>query len=184
MEKKSTELQIRLIIAELAAVLAPGLRAPIEEVTIRGYGHYLRNIQAVILQAAVDKCVSQSRFFPAISQILDSVDEVTGRVEVETAEDAWGNARHQMFKAGANGDPDVSDTAWRVIVGLGGWKYLCLSENVTADRARFLDGYATLAERKRQIERGELIAGRLQLQLSPAYDRAKTQLVPVEGDDG
>ena len=179
-----TELQIRLIIVELAAVLAPGFRSPIEEATIRAYGHYLRNIPAAILQAAVDSWIGQSRFFPAISQLLDSVDAVTGGDERMTAADSWGLIREQMFKSGAYNPPEFDQVTERTVKAMGGWRYLCLSEDTTADRARYIDAYEAIDEGEKRIARGELVAGRLQLQLSPAHDSAKLRLVPGEGDDG
>ena len=184
MENESTELQIRLIIVELAAILAPGLRSPIEEPTIRGYGHFFRNIPPEILQAAVEHWVEHSRFFPAPSQLLEAVEFVTGGNESMTAADSWGLIREQMFKSGAYNPPEFDQVTERTVKAMGGWRYLCLSEDTTADRARYIDAYEAIDESEKQIARGELVAGRLQLQLSPAHDSAKLRLVPGEGDDG
>ena len=175
--QNSTEIQVQMIIAELAAILAPGLRTPIEEPTIRAYAHFLRNIPAAILQAAVEHWIGQSRFFPAISQLLDSIDSVTGGDESMTAADSWGLVREQIFRSGADNHPEFDDVTERSIQAMGGWRFLCLSEDATADRARFIDAHKTIAERERLVTRSELVAGRLQLQLTAGHDRAKLRLV-------
>ncbi len=109
-----------------------------------------------VLIYAAQLLVERQDWFPSgIAQILKVCKEITGDDEssVPLAGEAWDEVRRQEFRQGANCTPEFSHEAIEQAVrGVGGWRYLCLSENFVSDRARFFEVYEDFAERAQREE--------------------------------
>ena len=106
--------------------------------------------------AALRVLIQTRPFMPTVAEIRSTAIDLT-RGPVRAGGDAWGIVLRAISKHGAYRSPGVDFTlddaiAARCVEALG-WRELCLSENATADRARFIELYdamATQAKRERQ----------------------------------
>lgn len=145
------------------ANITPGL--------IRVYIEYLKDIEPQTLDQAVKTCVSTCKFFPTIAEIREAAAEITMRsAGVPAPAEAWGEVVEQMRRVGSYRQPEFSSPVISRVVGFFGWRELCLSENLVADRARFLQAYEAevqrgqetlqlLPETREAIQTGALASG-------------------------
>ena len=111
------------------------------------------SIEVLVYAAGI--LVDRLEWFPKLAQIHKVCEEITGGDEssVPLAGEAWDEVQRQAFLQGARCTPEFSHEAiMQAVRGVGGWRYLCLSENSVADRARFYEVYATFAERAQREE--------------------------------
>lgn len=127
-------------------------RQELEEGTIDIYEMALCDIDPALLKTAVLQHIAASKWFPTVAELRESalgiVNYATGQV---TAGEAWGELM-AMFRRGYS-HYRVPDFAEQPLIGkalaaIGGWGYLCASENTVADRARFIEVYNQLLRRQ------------------------------------
>ena len=132
-------------------------RFTLEPETIEVYYQILADLPLDLVKAAILQLVSDdSPWCPAAGQIrsraFDLLDRQAG---VPTAWDAWAEITKWF---GAHSDdrslPDFSHPLVRQTVdAVGGWRVLCMSTNIVADRARFVQAYEAMAKRERAQSR-------------------------------
>lgn len=97
---------------------------------------------------AVTKLVKTSRFIPTIAEIREAVAGM-GTGELKPGGVAWGEVLALVGRYGMHRTPGVDfvieDQLLAMTVKSFTWRALCLSENQTADRARFIELYDHLA---------------------------------------
>lgn len=100
------------------------------------------------LVAALDAlAVSNPDFPPGPGAIRRRALELTG-ARVPAADEALAEVYATIARIGSYGTPEWSHPAIEAAVNaLGGWRYLCLSEDPMADRAHFLKVYGTAEAR-------------------------------------
>ncbi|NLL20004.1 MAG: hypothetical protein GX262_13470 [Clostridia bacterium] len=126
------------------------------------------------LQAAALSHISQSKFFPTIAELRSMANEIMPGERIPSPMEAWGEVIEQIRKVGHYGRPSWSHPVIEKTVRAFGWRDLCLSENVVADRAHFLRMYEQYAERVRQEQQMPEEVQRLVSGLVKSIDEATT----------
>ncbi len=88
-----------------------------------------------------------------------------------SAPEAWGEVQREVRAVGHWGRPKLQPAVLQAVDAIGGWRHICFSENVTADRARFLEAYTLL--RKREMERLQQIPAVTEVQEALVQGRKK-----------
>ncbi len=111
----------------------------------------VKDIPFPVAEAALRKWVSTNKWPPAISDIRDLAAEI-----IHGDAPDWGNAWNSVLAAirkygwyNAKAAMDSFDPLTRETVRRLGFRELCLSENITADRANFRMVYETLEKREK-----------------------------------
>jgi hypothetical protein len=100
-------------------------------------------------QAALKRLMATLKFRPSIAELVGMCVDVqlgTRKTGIEAWEElctairVFGSYRNPKF------DDPLVEQAMKMI---GGWRYVCLSENEASDRARFADAYDTLVDKQR-----------------------------------
>lgn len=161
-------------IVEILAVLAaayPRFELPVA--TIQIYEKTLSDIPVDALQAATLDLVAESKFFPTAHEIRKSAFALMADDDTPDAYSAW--ATTLDFVREGRGNPttgksrewDIPALIEQTVRQVGGWSYLALSENVVADRARFIDAYDRMIEKQeyktRQLPQIAKLAQRLSI---------------------
>lgn len=116
--------------------------------TAEVYAAMLADLPFEEAKAAVTRLVQTSKWFPAISEIRERVAE--SRCALDPPELAWGEVQKAISRVGAYHQPLFENPAVQCAVNAIGWRNICLDENLSATRARFIDAYR--ASRQQQIE--------------------------------
>lgn len=134
---------------KLVALLKAGWpRQELGAETISLYADMLKDIPLAEAQAAVQRIVQTSKWFPTIAEIREQVAEA--RCALDPPELAWGEVQRAISSVGAYHQPLFDNPAIQRAVNAMGWRQICLDENLAATRARFVDAYK--AARAQQIE--------------------------------
>lgn len=125
------------------------------EMTPEVYYQTLQDIPADELKAAVLHCVSEAgrAFAPSIGEIRGAVLDLRKiAANVPTSYQAWQEVQKAFIECGMNNPPEWTHPLIAQTVKTFGWRNLCMSENATADRMRFIQAYEQLAERAEKNE--------------------------------
>lgn len=113
----------------------------------------LKDIEYKVLEVALQKWVTTHKYSPAISEIRETVAEIA-RADQPPIE--WGEGWKQVMDAVAHYGYyreaealESMDEITREACKRIGFINICLSENITADRACFRQIYEQIAERKK-----------------------------------
>lgn len=146
----ATEKEIQKALLVLSAAY-PRFDLPDETVSI--YCRLLVDLDFDTLKAATLQCATTCKFFPTVAEIRDAAAELKIMAEgIPDPASAWGEVVSQIKAVGSYGVPVFTNPLIAdVIHQIGGWRGLCMSENVVADRARFMDTFndAKKASRRR-----------------------------------
>lgn len=124
--------------------------------TIEQYALGLADVTPEVVMAAFEHVGGE--WWPALHRVREAVAQITAGQVGQTPADAWQQVLDAIRKVGAfggytnqieagmnarDGMPGaITDPLTQAVVSALGWNVLCLSENPTADRARFLEMYA------------------------------------------
>ena len=111
------------------------------------YTQALSDIDDDMLKAASLRHITESQWFPKVSELRRAAT----RLSLPAARDpmeAWGDVLKAIRVVGYYGAPIFDDPLTDAVVRQMGWRDLCMSEDATADRARFLDAYSRQAQRE------------------------------------
>jgi hypothetical protein len=148
--------QIGRVLATLAAAY-PRFELPVE--TLRVYTRLLSDIPGDVLEAAALQHASNNAFFPTVAELRAAAFSLAEQaVQQPSGFEAWEEVTRAISRYGYLREPGVDfqwshDLIGRTVAALGGWKFLCESENPQADRARFLQGYDVFVQRQRDSQR-------------------------------
>lgn len=113
----------------------------------------LADIPGEVLKAAALQHMAQSQWFPAVAELRQAAGAIAAPAQ-STAIEAWGevvaamaSTRYYRYADGFHELPQFADPVTQKVVDALGWGNLCASEDSTADRARFLQGYEAVAKR-------------------------------------
>ena len=141
---------------EVMGVLAAAYPTfPLTKETISVYARVLTDIPDELLQMASLDSISKGKFFPTLAELRDSAISIrTNRAGQPSAFEAWEEVARLIRRKGHGDTPEFSNpwiaTAVRQI---GGWNVICMSENMTADRARFFEAFQDAERRNDAAER-------------------------------
>ena len=116
--------------------------------TYEVYERAILDLDAEVAQFGVSRLIATQKFLPTISDIrAAAVDAQAGHKRL--GGEAWGDVGKAIGRFGAYRLPTFEDPLTAEAVRIMGWKELCASSNVTADRARFVELYDGLTSRAR-----------------------------------
>ena len=116
----------------------------------------LKDIDYRVLELAVNKWASTQKWSPSIADLRETVAEFI--TQENDSPDSWSNAWERVIKSigqfgiyrvdeALNYIGEYSQIARDATERLG-FKNICLSDNITADRARFSEIYKSLSDRQ------------------------------------
>ena len=123
--------------------------------TISVYSRVLSDVPDELLQGAALDAVSKSRFFPTVAELRDAALSIkrigSGN---PSAFEGWEEVVRLIREKGHGFLPEFSHPWIAASVRqIGGWQRLCMSENLVADRARFLEAMTDCERRNLEAER-------------------------------
>jgi len=110
----------------------------------------LRDIDTDILKAAALQHASESNWFPSVAELRNAAAEIVTPNRTTPVEQ-WGEVVRQFKHPGHCSIPYFCDEITAAVVADMGWLNLCMSEDATADRARFIQGYTDRQKRDRRL---------------------------------
>ena len=147
----------------LAASSNPTMQSKDPAPIVAAWSLMLADLDPVVAKAAVIKVCRESDFFPSVARIVAAARELDpGAEKLPTAAEAWEEAMRLVRDFGPYRCPVYSCEAVRRAVRAIGWRQLCMSENIEADRAHFLKLYESMSSRQvetREIEQVIKLAG-------------------------
>ena len=128
-----------------------------EPATFEIYYRILRDVPDQLLDAGMAKAAAESEYMPTAARIRRCAFEVRDAISRRpTAYEAWGEVVAAFAAIGSYRIPEWSHPAVEMAVRqVGGWTYLCTSENMVADRARFVECYEAIS--KREVEQSRML---------------------------
>jgi hypothetical protein len=134
----------------------------------------LKDIDYKLAEAALNKWVAVKAWPPKISDIRQQAYEIAAGENPDWGE-GWNKLQEAIRYYGAYREAeayDHMDEITRTVVKRLGFKNLCYSENVTADRANFRDMFVEVAARQ---QTQNLLSKDLRLQISAYRQQAIEQ---------
>jgi hypothetical protein len=123
----------------------------VSEYTLEVYYEDLQDIPAEELRIAAKHCRTEigRKFAPSVGEIRGAVADIRRSASnVPSTFQAWQEVQKQILENGGDyGNPEWSSPLVEEAVRRMGWRNLRMSEDQTADRARFLQCYEQLVER-------------------------------------
>ncbi len=117
--------------------------------TVRVYLKLLADLPDELLEEASLAHIAQSTFFPTIAELRTAACEILDRRHpVPTGLEAWSEVEEQIRRIGYTGHPEFHHQLIGRLVDSMGWRNLCHSENLVADRAHFLTAYEQIRTRE------------------------------------
>ena len=163
----------KFVVKMLTVLVLAFPNAKIEKGSIDVYARDLADIPEDVLDLACQECRVTLRFFPTIAEIRDAAAKLQSGVDsLPPAGEAWrefqkmaGDCREMPQDIG---NPVLAQT----LTGMG-WRYLTTSDNVIADRARFIELYNEYAKRRlhRFVETPALADARYKMLMGSAAVR-------------
>lgn len=155
---------------------------------VTAYAALLGDIDYARANAAVRVLLQSRHTIPAVADIRRTVLELE-RGPVRPAGEAWGDVLKAIGRYGAHRAPGLDfqfdDPEVARCVKAFSWRQLCLSEDHTADRARFMDMYGSLAAQERREQQAPLLAAARELrergELTSAGDLVAGLLAQAKG---
>jgi hypothetical protein len=118
------------------------------------YVRLLADVPGYVLEQAALEHISHSTYFPAIAELRSAAFDILEAISPLPSDyEAWAEVQAEIRRAGHYGRPQFSHVLIEQVVGLLGWRYLCLSENPVADRSHFIQAYGALNENQRRESR-------------------------------
>ncbi len=141
---------IRAILKQLVAAY-PHAEATRETTAV--YDRLLSDIPPADLQTVVDQAIAECKFLPTIAELRERWHSLTRGLGQPSATEGWNEVLEQIRTVGYIGTPQFSNAITARVVKAMGWRELCASENVIADRAHFMRMYEQIAARGEQVQR-------------------------------
>lgn len=143
-------------VSKIMAVMALSYpRYELNKGTIKVYADLLKTIPQDILEAAAKEVMVSNTFFPSLAELRNkALDLMVGLQNIPSAFEAWKDAISEINRCGDYyrysirvTEPKYSHPLVEQAVNIMGYRNLCESENIVADRAHFFRVYESLLER-------------------------------------
>jgi hypothetical protein len=166
--------QIQKLLSALEQVYPGRIGTGHAEEAIRVWGALLLDAEPIpIFNAAVRYMREANPHPPTPGQLLEMVRE-SARL---TPHEAWGAVRREIQAVGYSGTPDLDEPTLDAIRAVGGeWETMCkslLTSEITSLRARFLEAYVVIEQKRERLNDADAYAPALQALVRPlvgAYD--------------
>lgn len=127
----------------------------ITQETIRVYQIALSDIPSDVLEKAIIHITTTNKFFPTVAEIRDAAYLLMAGInKIPSAFEAWKEVQDQIAICGDywrysinEKKPEYTHPLIEKAVSIMGYKQLCESDNVVADRAHFFRVYESLYQR-------------------------------------
>jgi len=144
--------------------------------TVRVYLKLLADLPDELLEEASLAHIAQSAFFPTIAELRSSAGEILDqRDPIPTGLEAWSEVEDQIRAVGYTGQPRFAHPLTEKLVNSMGWRNLCRSENLVADRAHFLAAYEQIRLRKRNLLRLLALETRPPAEIQTSHHQNQTE---------
>lgn len=122
---------------------------PDKKIDSEVYWGFLKDIKDEdYLRAIAEIASTQTELYPGTNLIAMIREKALAENKL-TAGEAWGQVMKEISHVGSWGRPNFDNPIVAQAVDCMGWRTLCLSENISVERAHFLKIYVTLEERNR-----------------------------------
>lgn len=123
----------------------------IGQATIEAYERHLLDLDLGNARAAVARLAESCKFLPTIAEIRAAARDI--RIgSRRTGMEAWGDVTSAIGAVGSYGSPKFKDPCVAHVVRCMGWRELCLGDNESALRARFIEAYDAITDREMREE--------------------------------
>lgn len=174
--------------AQLLAMLAvayPGSKISADEMTLSLWEEMLSDLPGEVVGAATKRMIATLRFPPSVADVRQAVaDAVSDADGVVSAGEAWSRVKRAVswygWPRGEEARKALGEDIWRAIGMVGGWQYMCQSEDDESTRsAQFERRYNAMIHQKHE---------RIQIPESVRSDMARlvgglTQKMLMGGDE-
>lgn len=140
-----TSIEASKVVLMLMAAFPQGERQSDE--TIRMYEELILDLDFNVAKAAVIRLIQSSKFLPSIAEVRLAARDVTTGLR-RTGLEAWGDVTRAIRQVGSYRVPAFADPLVAEAVRSMGWLELCLGDNESALRARFVDAYDAMSRRE------------------------------------
>ena len=139
----------------MAMLSASYPKTQLQQETTDVYYMVLGDLDVALLKAATLQIITTSKWFPSAAELRATAFELIERGEgVPDAYQAWTQVLGEIGRVGHFGRPEwTHEAVGATVKAIGGWGYLCMSENMVADRARFVEAYGMMVKRERETMR-------------------------------
>lgn len=136
-------------VAAVALIVAAYPRQEFPPASQKLYVEMLADLDGPLLIAAVKDYVTQGTFLPSIAELRNAAYALTAQAAgLLDAYSAWEKVTVEIRHTGYHRTPELDELTMQAVRSVGGWRNLCMSENIVADRARFIDAYEIFLRRE------------------------------------
>ncbi len=110
----------------------------------------LKDISFTDMKAATIKLMTESEYPPTIAALRKCAVQIARPLTMKSTDEAWGEVRSAIRKYGWYREAEALDSLSpevRKLVARFGFKQLCMSDNIMADRAHFIKLYNAQMEK-------------------------------------
>ena len=114
------------------------------------YLSLLMDIPAKTLERATLEHIACSKFYPTIGELRQAAfDLLEASNPLPEGHEAWQAVMAEVERVGHAGKPEFDSPLIAKAVETLGWRTICLSDNVTVERAHFMQVYSGLIAKER-----------------------------------
>jgi hypothetical protein len=130
----------------MAILTAAYPQVNLERETIEVYGKFLADLPFEAVYAAAMDLITTNKWLPSVAELRRRAFTLMPGAHIPTAAEAWAEVMDQVHSLGSYRMPEFSHPVIDRAVKAMGWRELCLTENLQADRAHFLQIYEAFRE--------------------------------------
>ncbi len=134
------------------------------QATIEAYEKNLADLDFESARSAVARLAQTSKFIPTIAEVRAAARDLRTGAK-RTGLEGWGDVVRAIQYVGSYRTPTFDDPIVAHVVRCLGWREVCLGDNESALRARFVEAYESISDRE---FREEAVAEPLRLAAPPA----------------
>ncbi|TEB15158.1 Loader and inhibitor of phage G40P [Pelotomaculum sp. FP] len=113
----------------------------------------LSDIPYDVVQAALAKVLATAKFWPTVAEIREAAAAISSPFILSPAE-AWGQVikavqEYGYYRSG-EGLATLDKTVQKAVQAFGGFREICMSENIDVVRAQFMRMYGQFANREKE----------------------------------
>lgn len=140
-----TKAEVSQVVFMLLAAYPNGEK--VRDETVEVYEQLLQDLDFESAKAAVVRVGQTHRFLPTVAEIR-AVERDLRLGARRTGMEAWGDVTRAISAIGSYRTPVFDDPAVAKVVACMGWRELCLGDNESALRARFIEAYEAISDRE------------------------------------
>jgi len=144
-------------VAQLLTMLSvayPGSKISADEMTLSLWHEMLSDLPGEVVGAATKRMIAKLRFPPSVADVRQAVAEaVTEAQGVVSAGEAWSRVKRAIawygWQRGEEARKALGEDIWRAVCMVGGWQYMCLTDDDESTRsAQFERRYTAMQGKK------------------------------------